>query len=511
MGNGGHSRRHAPALRTLASCALVLSACGGGGSTAGVGDDAMAAQASYSDEDLDHLLLRTHFGIDPAARAQAQAMGLPAFVDAMLAFPTTGQSAAEAAAFALLVDPADPPGLEGQFPSTSDITDWWLYLMLRSEQPFQERLALFWHDHFAISYAVLAAEERHMMVAYLEKLRRLGRGNFRTLVLELARDSAMLEWLDGASNVKVEPNENFAREFFELFTVGADRGYDEVDIQEAARAFTGYRNRLNATTNLRYHEFDSTRKDVGAKVLFGDVVLFSNGLVADDYQLVVDATFTHLDVAGWLAEKLLLEFVTDTPDAALIASLARVIRDADYEMVPVLRTLFRSRAFHASKRAMIRMPVDFGVGLARATGLQVDPAAMRAELASLAQVPGSPPSVFGWPQGSEWLSAAGMVERANLARRLIGERTYQTNNGFAVTMPAGTPDAAAVVDHMAARLAIRLEASERTTLITYLDSNVSGTGTVTADPFDPANATDVSNRVRGLVYILANHPDALLR
>jgi hypothetical protein len=508
---GNRTRHHLHVA--IAGCAVLAAGCGGGGgsTTGGAPEDSMSAPAAYTDDDIDHLLSRTHFGIDPTARAAAQAMGLPAFVDAMLAFPTTGTSAVETAAFAYLVDPLDPPGLEGRFPSTADISDWWLYLMLRSEQPFQERLALFWHDHFAISYAVLAAEERHMMVDYIEKLRRLGKGNFRTLVLELARDSAMLEWLDGASNVKVEPNENFAREFFELFTVGADRGYSEIDIQEAARAFTGYRNRLDATTNLRYHEFDPTRKDVGAKILFGDAVLYSNGLVADDYDLVVDATFAKLDVAGWLAEKLLLEFVTDQPHQALIDNLAAVIRSNDYEMTPVLRTLFLSQAFHLHKRAMIKMPVDYGVGLVRATGLMVEPDDLRAELVSLAQLPGNPPSVFGWPQGAEWLSAAGMVERANLARRVIGERTFQGANGFVVTMPAGTPDAAAVVDHLTSRMAIRLDDAERATLITYLDSNVASNGTVTTDAFDPANAQDVSSRVRGLVYILANHPDALLR
>jgi hypothetical protein len=141
----------------------------------------------------------------------------------------------------------------------------------------------------------------------------------------------------------------------------------------------------------------------------------------------------------------------------------------------------------------------------------VEPDDLRAELVSLAQLPGNPPSVFGWPQGAEWLSAAGMVERANLARRVIGERTFQGANGFVVTMPAGTPDAAAVVDHLTSRMAIRLDDAERATLITYLDSNVASNGTVTTDAFDPANAQDVSSRVRGLVYILANHPDALLR
>jgi hypothetical protein len=505
----GNERKRARIAVT--GCALWAAGCMGGSATTSAPEDSMSASAVYGDAEIDHLLLRTQFGIDPASRAAARTIGLPAYVDAMLAFPTTGTSTVEAEAFALLTDPTDPPGLEGKFPSTNDITDWWLHLMLHSEHPFQERLALFWHDHFAIAYGGLRTEERHMMVDYLDTLRRRGIGNFKTLVLELARDPAMLEWLDGSSNVKTQPNENFAREFFELFTAGEGRGYTEADVKEAARAFTGYRNRLDVATNLRYAEFDPTRKDVGAKVLFGDVILRSNAPEVDDFDLVVEATFAHLDVAGWLAEKLCREFVTDAPNAELIGNLAATIRAANYELKPVLRTLFLSSAFHHHQREMVKMPVDYGVGLVRATGLMVAPATMRAELTALAQVPGSPPSVFGWPQGEEWLSAAGMVERANLARRLIGDRTFQTNNGYAVRLPAGTPDAAAVVDQMASLMAVRLDDVERTTLIDYLDSNVLGNGSVQVDPFDPANTQDVSNRVRGLVYILANHPDSLAR
>lgn len=503
---------HAQRFRWLATagCAL-LAGCSGGGSASVSGGDPLPAQASYSDDDIDHLLLRTQFGIAPAAQAAARSAGVPAYLESMLAFPTDGGSAVEQAAFAYLVDPADPVGLEGKFPSGNDVSDWWLYLMLHSEQPFQERLALFWHDHFAISYSVLGADERYMMVDYVDKLRRDGIGNFKDLVLAMARDSAMLEWLDGASNVRQEPNENFAREFFELFTAGEGRGYTENDIQEAARAFTGYRNRLDATTNLRYHEFDSTRKDVGAKVLFGDAILYSTGPTTDDYQLVVDATFSHLDVAGWLAEKLLREFVSDEPQPGEIQALAAVIRDEDFAMRPILRRLFLSQLFYSHKHAMIRMPVDFGVGLVRATGLLVEPSTLRAGLSALAQVPGAPPSVFGWPQGKEWLSAAGMVERANLVRRVIGDRTYQTTNGYGLTLPAGTPDAAAVVDHFAALLSVRPSVTERATLIDYLDTNVTGAGVRQVDPFDPATAQDVDCRVRGLLYILAGHPDAQLR
>lgn len=495
----------------LVGLAILTGCAGGGDSDSSQPEDSLAAQGTYAAVDHEHLLMRAEFGIDDAARTEIQSTGLAAYIDSMLDFPTTGTSAIETEAAAYLVNSGDPAGLEGKFPSNNDISEWWLYLMLHTEHPFQERLAMFWHDHFAISSTALRSDERHMMVDYINKLRRQGLGNFRTMVLDLARDGAMLEWLDGAANIKTEPNENFAREFFELFTVGADRGYTEEDIQEAARAFTGYRSRLNATTNLRYHEFDPDRKDVGAKVLFDDVILRSNDASVDDFKLVVDATFANLDVAGWLSEKLLIEFVTDTPSASLIANLAAVIRQNDYEMRPILRTMFLSTAFHSRKREMIRMPVDYGVGLVRATGLMVAPDDLRSELTSLAQLPGNPPSVFGWPQGEEWLSAASMVERANLARRLISERSFQTANSHTVRMPDGTPDAATVVDHFAGLLAVRLSDAERTTLTTYLDTHVPNSGDPEADPFDPLDAQDINNRVRGLIYILASHPDALRR
>lgn len=514
---GYHHPSQLPAARSaaasrgclLATCVL-LAACGSGGGGEAAADSLQAA-SQYDAPAVDHLLLRTQFGVHPAARAAATSQGLPAYVDAMLEFPTSGTTAVEAEAFQFLVTGTEPAGLEGKFPSTSGITDWWLHLMLHNPHPFQERLAMFWHDHFAVAYSQLRAEERHLMVDHLQKLRRLGIGNFRTLVLEMARDGAMLEWLDGARNVKGEPNENFAREFFELFTVGADRGYTETDIQEAARAFTGYRNRLDPATGLRYLEFDHTRKDLGAKVLFGNVVLFSNGTASDDFELVVQATFTHLDVASWLAEKLLREFVTDEPGGALIASLARVVRKHDYEMRPILRALFLSEAFHRRQKSMIRMPLEYAIGLIRSTGLMVSPAVLRTRLQSMAQVPGSPPSVFGWPQGSEWLAAAAMVERANTARRLITERTFQTTNNYPLHLPDGDRDAAAVVDYLASLMSVRLGGEERETLITYLNSNVLSNGTVQASTFDANNATHVSSRARGLVYILANHPDAMRR
>ncbi|MEM7203502.1 MAG: DUF1800 domain-containing protein [Planctomycetota bacterium] len=508
---------------TVAVCLGLSVWCGGcssgvtsgsGGSSGGGGTpdpgSSMLAKATFDAGDVDHLLLRTQFGVTTGARDSAASLGVPAFIDAMLNVPAVGSTAAESEAAQLLVNAGDPPGLEGKFPSGSDVAEWWLYLMMRSQTPFQERLALFWHDHFAVATSVLNSQERHWMVNHVNVLRGQGLGNFRDLLITLSRDEAMLEWLDGDVNVKGEPNENFAREFLELFTVGADNGYTEADIQEASRAFTGYRNRLDVTTGLRYMEFDPDRKDIFAKVVFGQI-LTGNGETADDFDVMADLTMATLDVATWLAEKLLLEFVTDAPTTAQIANLAAVIAQHGFEIRPVLRTLFLSEAFYSARGTMVRSPVDFAVGFIRSTGLQISPGTLRRELAAVAQLPSQPPSVFGWPQGPEWLAADGMVERANLARRVIADRTYQSSNGFGVTLPAGTPDAAEVVDHYDDLLGVGLAAAERSTLITYLNSSVQAGPIAVPDPFDPTESRHVDERVRGLLYILANHPGFLAR
>ncbi len=501
-------------LGTLALCgALASCGSGGGGGEVGGGDPAasFAQKGEFSADDVDQLLLRSQFGLSAEARASIASDGVPAFVDAMLDFPVDGSTQVEQDADLLLVRQDDPPGLEGQFPSGDQIAERWLHLMMHTKHPFQERLALFWHDHFAVSSSVLNAGERRWMVTYVDRLRNHGLGNFRDLVLEMARDSAMLEWLDGTSSVKGEPNENFAREFFELFTVGADNGYTELDIQEASRAFTGYRNRLDAQTNLRHTEFDAERKDIFAKVLFDDVVVRSNGEAEDDYALVVDATFEHLRVDRWLAEKLLLEFVSDAPSAAQVNNLASLIRAHDYEMRPILRSLFLSNAFYSGHKTMVKSPIDYAVGFVRATGLTVEPSVLRRELEALAQVPSMPPSVFGWPQGPQWLSAEGMVERANLVREVILQRDFHTQEGITLGLPAGDPDAGMVVDHYASLLDVSLVDAERELLVDYLDHDVRWDDSLVVDPFDHENADHLSIRVRGLLYILANHEDAMLR
>jgi uncharacterized protein (DUF1800 family) len=515
----------------VAGLAILAGAChvgGGGGGGGGPLEDpttSFAAQSTFDEDDVDHLLLRTQFGVTDAARAQIERDGVPAFVDAMLDFPTDGSTLVEQQAHQQLVRPDDPPGQEGLRPSHLDLMEWWLDLMVRTEHPFQERLAFFLHDHFAVSTVPLDATERRWMVEYVEILRREGIGNFKTLVLDLARTPAMLEWLNGFDSVVGAPNENFAREFLELFTVGVGNGYTQQDVVEAARAFTGYRGFIDPASGLRVAEFVPARKDTDPKTLFG-LDIGTHGEAGDDYDLVVDAVFTQLDVARWLAEKLLLEFVSDAPSETMIANLAAVVRRENFEMRPILRALFLSRAFYSSHKQMVRGPVDFGVGLVRSTGLWITPELLRAELVAIGQAPTRPPSVFGWPQGALWFDTAGMVGRSSLARSVIVERAYQSAQGCALPEPLLEPlpeiagdgaegDAStlsqAVVARYASLLSVRLEESEVDQLAEYLDTRAATDGTQVDDPFDPDDPQHVDERLRGLVFLLANHPDAMWR
>jgi hypothetical protein len=508
-------RRRAALLLGLGAAHLMtLGACSGsGGSTSPPIEDELTAKSTFSADDVDHFLRRAHFGVTTAARAAIAQSGMPRFVDDMLAFPAVGSTSWEQEAARILLHDDDPPGLEGKHPGHHQIGQWWAHLILRNPNPFQEKLALFWHDHFAASSEALDHDERYWMPPHINLFRGLGTGNLKALVLAVARDPAMLQWLDGFTSTRSQPNENFAREFFELFTAGADQGYTEADIREAARAFTGYRKRYDAATNLSRAEFDRTRKDTGTKVLFGTRPLGGNAADVDDYDLVVAATFERLRVAEFISRKLLAAFCQPEPPASLVSALAASIRANDYEMRPVLRTLFLSRAFYSdtAKRAIVASPVDYAVGFVHTTGLLIPPEALDTPLAGMEHRPSQPPSVNGWPSGEAWLSAQGMVNRANFLRRVVIERHYQGNNGFKVAMPAGTPTAEQVVDHFAGLFGVELSDAERARSVRLLNTRVDNSGNVTDNPFVASDPRHVDERVRGLLFVLGQHPQYLVR
>ena len=477
-------------------------------------------KASFSDDDIRHFLDRTHFGFSQAHYDLILANGLPAYVPAMTAMPA--QTAMEQDAFTTYLTDGNDPG--GDFPSQTDMARWWIHMMQANANPFQEVLAFHWHDHFATSSDVLDQSRRHWMVNHVNLLRGQAAGNLRTLLLALARDWAMLQWLDGVLNNGApgqQPNENFGREWFELFCLGVDNGYTEADIVEAARAFTGYRSRYNANTQKRYIEFDPNRHDAGDKTVLGQTIVGQNA--TDDYAAMTDITLGFRDPASgvsrcgqWIMRALLRRFVYEDPEPALINQLAELLEASNWELKPVLDTLLLSEAFYCAraKEGFVKAPVEHVIGFARTTGCVGFPAQIESRTRILGNIPTRPPVVDGWPEGASWLSAQTMIDRSNVIEYLIRDAKPlqdSLNVDLADLLPPGTPTPQEVVAALALRLRLELSAGDTTKFVTYLDTNRDGSGNVFPDPFDPTDPNDINEKVRGLLYMMALHPSYLTR
>jgi len=470
--------------------------------------DSLAPQPGpLTDADRRHFLTRTSFGVTLEKLSKMEKQSLSQYVDGMLTFKKGTKE--EKAAAVELVNEADPPGLEGQFPSETDLARWWAHLLMRNDNPFQEVMALFWHDHFATSSEVLSSDRRRWMIDHVNLWRHRGNGNLRDLLVSMTRDWAMLRWLDNISNQKKAPNENFAREFWELFTLGVDNGYSQADILEAARAFTGYRERYDDVKKLRFIEFDVARHDPDAKSFFGRTIPAQN--TGDDYEAVVDITLSERPVAEFICAKLFAHFCYENPPQAVIDAMAAELRAKEWELKPVLKMLLTSEAFFSkdARHGFVKSPVEFSVGFIRTTGLVIRNSSLDGSLKAQGQRPTQPPTVDGWPEGGFWLSAQGMVERANLVLTCITDRTRQEDAGVDVAdilPPANQRSAAEVVTSTIALMRVTVSAADRVELIDYLNTNRKSDGSTEPSPFNGTDTRHIDERVRGLLYILAQHP-----
>ncbi len=286
---------------------------------------------------------------------------------------------------------------------------YWLYRMLFSPAPLQERMTLFWHNHFATS--IDKVQNASLMLAQNELLRRGGLGKLSDLFNEILVDSAMLIWLDGANSPKERPNENLAREFFELFSLGVGN-YSESDIREAARALTGWTQDPRAYGNADLH-FDPEKLDRGRKTVLGATGTWN---AAD----IVDITLGQPACADFICRKLYEHFVLDADEAppGLIESLAEELRGNDYSIRHVVAIILRSRHFysHACIRKRIAGPVEWCVGLLRMLDMQ--PGEVRlAAIDNASRRQGQqlfhPPNVAGWSDGRNWITSTSLLERTN--------------------------------------------------------------------------------------------------
>ncbi len=289
---------------------------------------------------------------------------------------------------------------------------WWVKRMLYTPHPLREKLTLFWHNHFATSNSKV--NNAGFMLGQYELMYRHALGNFRTLLLDMGKDPAMLVWLDTNTSKKGKPNENYARELMELFSLGIGN-YTEQDIREAARAFTGWEIQ-DGKAVWNKAQFDDATKTVLGKE--------GNWTGDDIARICLDQPSAPYFVAG----KLYRFLVSDTVPAAkeLLAPLAEQFRKSDYDFGKLVETVLRSNLFFSptSYRTRVKAPVDFVLGIVRslmrpeAVNSQPRPSELANALDQLGQNLLYPPSVKGWDGGPAWLNGQTLLNRNNLALAL---------------------------------------------------------------------------------------------
>jgi len=292
---------------------------------------------------------------------------------------------------------------------------WWAECMLLTPRPLEEKLALFWHNHFATSQQKVLGYE--FMLKQIEMLRRLAVGNVRDLLIGIAQDPAMLIWLDNKDNIKGQPNENFAREVMELFSMGEGQGYTEADIREMARAFTGWTLTKGDTLQNPAKFIDDPQKhDDGVKSFLGATGSF-NGYDAIDIILKQPAP------PRFLTGKLYRYFVREDMSPDLNEKLAELLRERNYELKPVLKTIFLSRDFYSDRSlgALIKSPVTLLVSTYRKMGLYSIPGIpdFNETTLTLGQSLFFPPNVAGWAGGRTWINPATLLARSNFIETLL--------------------------------------------------------------------------------------------
>ena len=297
---------------------------------------------------------------------------------------------------------------------------WWLDRMVRSAHPLQEKMTLFWHDHFATT-----DQDTPMMLAQNKMLRRHALGSFPALLRDVTRDPAMLLHLSLANSDPEAPNENYARELMELYTLA--RGYRESDIREAARALTGFRAEWRDDGNVRTY-YDREHHDGGSKRIFGKRGRF-------DWEDVLRLCVQHPAHAPFLTAKLWEYFVGSPPPRATRARLASVYRRSGLRLKPVLREILESPALYRRLDApgMVKSPIVFVAGALRGASQGIDRDAWSWLLGGMGQVPFRPPSVAGWEWGIAWLSTNSMRVRFDAANHLLDTPRLSVREGSTPT------------------------------------------------------------------------------
>jgi hypothetical protein len=385
-----------------------------------------------------------------------------------------------------------------------EIRLWWLDRMVRTRRPLEEKMTLFWHGLLVSSAATV--RNTYLLYKQNQLYRRYATGNYHGLMQEVSKDPAMLVYLNNNQNVKAHPNENYARELMELFTMGIGN-YTENDIKESARSFTGWTNAGDQFI------FRPVLHDTGLKTFLGRTGNFGG-------EDIVNIIFQQAATPKYIATRLLKFFATDDPTPEIVQQLTDVVKKHDFEIGPVLQTLFASQWFYSEEVMLrqIKSPVQLIVGALRSLGVSMtQPGPVVNALRMMGQDLFNAPTVKGWDGGRAWINTSTLFARYNLPayigtgrlpaapkQPIPGDSRMQYadfDSGWnpQVDLAAtATSTTDGVVDlYVRKLLGFSLEAHKRDDLIEYMN----GTGDAKTHLHDPTTI-ESERRVRGLVHLI---------
>lgn len=378
------------------------------------------------------------------------------------------------------------------FSRGESIQNWWFHRMVMTPQPLQEKIALFWHNRFATSLSKV--DKPQWMARQIDLFRLKGLGSFRQLLNDVTADPAMLVWLDGRTSRKASPNENYAREILELFTLGPGN-YSEGDIRELARAFTGWR------VVGDEGQFDKKAWDDGEKTVFGQKARF-------DTPSAIDLILRQERAPRFLATKLLQEFVHPEPPERAVAHYASRLLRHNWEIKAVLREILLSRWFYSEAvwRSKIKSPVELVVGGVVSLGGRANASFLREQTIKMGQSLLYPPNVKGWDGQEAWINANTVLVRFNYGMQLASQRRdeFARKSDLAGALARGEVKTADDVLRYFGTVLLddHLPVADRDRMLDYLNR-----GTKDEPRAFSLNEGTLNTKVRGLIHLLMSTPE----
>ena len=422
--------------------------------------DAQRARVRY-------LSRRAGFGATSAEVETYLELGLAGTIDFLLDYERADNSALDARIASMNLD----------LTKLQDIQRNWLVRMVYTQRPLQEKMTLFWHGILTSGASKVGRVDR--MWTQNELLRKNALGDFRVVLKAMSRDPAMLVWLDSQSNRKAAPNENFARELMELFSMGVGN-YTEQDVRESARAFTGW------GLNNNGFFFDAAQHDNGLKTF-----LDTNGNLSGDD--VVDIIVKQPATAAYISRRLFSYFAYADPTPAVLAPIEKAFIESGYSIRATVRAILTSEAFFSSKafRSRTKSPVELVATSIRSLDMETDGAGLAQLMTRMGQTLFDPPSVQGWPGGPLWINSATLLERVNFANRIASDRR-RFNPGDQL-QKAGLGNKQAADFYVGMLLDGAMPAEERAVLQDYAQSVL--------------KVTERDAGLRSVVYLVLSSPD----